>query len=100
MGGPQRVDALPDVPTVAQTFPGFETDGWQGIFAPAGTPAPAIARVASEVAAALRDAELRRTIGQLGFRTVASSPAEFSSAVRSDNAKWSRVIRERNIKPD
>lgn len=100
VGGAQRVDALPEVPTVAQTFPGFETDGWQGIFAPAGTPAPVVARVASEVAAALRDAELRRTIGQLGFRTVASSPADFSSTVRNDHAKWSRVIRERNIKPD
>jgi tripartite-type tricarboxylate transporter receptor subunit TctC len=100
VGGAQRVDALPEVPTVAQTFPGFGTDGWQGIFAPAGTPAPVVARVASEVAAALRDAELKRTIGQLGFRTVASSPAEFSSTVRNDNAKWSRVIRERNIKPD
>ncbi|HET6828700.1 MAG TPA: tripartite tricarboxylate transporter substrate-binding protein [Ramlibacter sp.] len=100
VGGARRVDALPDVPAVAETLPGFETDGWQGIFAPAGTAAPVIARVASEVAAALRDPELMRTIAQLGFRTVASSPADFAATVRDDHAKWSRVIRERKIKAD
>ena len=100
LGGARRVDALPDVPTVAELIPGFETDGWQGLFAPAGTPAPVVARVAAEVATALRDAERVRTIGQLGFRTVANSPAEFTTALRRDHAKWARVIRERNIKPD
>lgn len=100
VGGARRVDALPDVPAVAETIPGFETDGWQGIFAPAGTPAPVVTRIASEVAAALRDPELGRTIAQLGFRTVASSPANFAATVRGDHARWQRVIRERKIKPD
>jgi tripartite-type tricarboxylate transporter receptor subunit TctC len=100
VGGARRVDALPDVPAVAETIPGFETDGWQGIFAPAGTPAPVVARIASEVAAALRDPELGRAIAQLGFRTVASSPADFAATVRGDHARWQRVIRERKIKPD
>lgn len=100
LGGARRVDALPEVPTVAEVIPGFETDGWQGLFAPAGTPAPIVARVAAETAVALREPELVRTIGQLGFRTVAGSPADFAAVLRRDHAKWSRVIRERNIKPD
>lgn len=100
VGGARRVDAMPGVPAVAETIPGFETDGWQGIFAPAGTPAPVIARVAAETTSALRDPELMRTIAQLGFRTVASSPSDFTATVRSDHARWARIIRERKIKPD
>ena len=100
LGGARRVDALPDVATVAEAIPGFETDGWQGLFAPAGTPSPIVARMSAEAAAALRDPELVRTIAQLGFRTVANSPAEFTAVLRRDHAKWSRIIRERNIKPD
>jgi tripartite-type tricarboxylate transporter receptor subunit TctC len=100
LGGAQRLDSLPGVPTVAETLPGFDTDGWQGLFAPAGTPPAVLASVESAVAAALRDPQLAQGITRLGFRPVGSPQAEFASRVRADHEKWARVVRERNIRPD
>lgn len=100
VGGASRVDALPDVPAIAEVFPGFETDGWQGVFAPAGTPAPVVAVAAAQIQKALAEPALAQAIDSLGFRTVASSPAEFAATVRRDHDRWARVIRERNIRPD
>lgn len=100
LGGPRTMDALPGVQAIAAAFPGFDTDGWQGVFAPAGTPATLIARLAQEITASLRDPELAQNVASLGFRTVGSSPAEFAALVRTDYEKWGRVIRERRIRPD
>jgi tripartite-type tricarboxylate transporter receptor subunit TctC len=100
VGGPRALDALPGVAPVAELVPGFDTDGWQGLFAPAGTPPAVVERLAREVAAALHDPELERGIAELGFRTVGNSPQAFRAIVAADHAKWGRVIRDRNILPD
>lgn len=100
LGGKQTPDSLPNVQTIATIVPGFDTDGWQGIFAPADTPKPVIFRLADEIAAALRDPEIVQGVAALGFRTMGTSPAEFAALVRSDHEKWGRVIRERRIRPD
>lgn len=100
LGGKQTPDSLPNVQTIATIVPGFDTDGWQGIFAPANTPKPVIFRLADEIAAALRDPEIVQGVAALGFRTMGTSPAEFAALVRSDHEKWGRVIRERRIRPD
>lgn len=100
LGGKQTPDSLPNVQTIATIVPGFDTDGWQGIFAPANTPKPVIFRLADEIAAALRDPEIVQGVAALGFRTMGTSPAEFAALVRSDHEKWGRVIRERRIRQD
>jgi tripartite-type tricarboxylate transporter receptor subunit TctC len=100
VGGPQPVAALPDVPTVASLYPGFDTDGWQGFFAPRGTPEPVVRRLAAETAQALRDAELQRMVTDLGFRAVGGTPEQFAQLVQGDHARWGRVVRERRIQPD
>lgn len=100
VGGPRAVDALPGVARVADLFPGFDTDGWQGFFAPAGMLPEIVRRVSEASGQALRDPELARQIGDLGFRPVGNTPEQFAALVRSDHAKWGRVVRERGIQPD
>lgn len=100
VGGPQPVDALPGVATVASTYAGFDTDGWQGFFAPAGVPQDLVARMSDEIAKALRIAELAGRIADLGFRARGTTPGEFAALVRSDHAKWGRIVRERGIRSE
>lgn len=100
VGGPRPLEALPGIPTVASLYPDFDSDGWQGVFAPAGTPAEVIARLNTEFVRAVRSPEFVRQMADLGFTAVGSSPAEFAAFVKAEHAKFGRLIRERGIKPD
>jgi tripartite-type tricarboxylate transporter receptor subunit TctC len=96
-----RIAQLPKVPTVAESgFPGFEAYNWFGVFAPAGTPQPLIARLHAELAAALKDAEVRRRLGAVGFEIVGSTPQELEQFVRREFEHWDRFVREFNVKFD
>lgn len=100
LGGPRTLEALPAVGTVAEVVPGFDTDGWQGFFAPAGTPPEIVRRVGDETARALRMPALANRIVELGFRPVGSTPEQFAAVVQQDYRKWGRVVRDRRILPD
>jgi tripartite-type tricarboxylate transporter receptor subunit TctC len=97
----ERAPLLPAVPTMAESgLPGFEATSWQGIFAPAGTPAPVVARLNAEIAAALADPAIRDPFAQQGFVVAASTPEEFAALVRAEVEKWRDVVRAGNIRPD
>jgi tripartite-type tricarboxylate transporter receptor subunit TctC len=97
----ERHPLLPNVPTVAEAgLPGFEATSWQGLFAPAGTPAAVIARLHAEVAAALAAPEIRAPFAQQGFIVDAGDPAEFAAFIRAEVSKWREVVRAGNIRPD
>ena len=97
VAGRSRVAQLPQVPTVAETLPGFEAQSWVGILAPAGTPQPVIARAAAEVSKALQRADLKeRLVGQ-GFIVVGSTPGEFGAYLRAESERWGKLIRELNV---
>ncbi len=99
--GTRRLAQYPDVPTVAETLPGFESTSWIGLHAPAGTPREAINRIHAETKKIFADPEFRkRNLDLQGLEPVASSPAEFSEYVRSSALKWREVIREANVKVD
>jgi tripartite-type tricarboxylate transporter receptor subunit TctC len=99
--GPQRSVILPEVPTVAETYPEFEMTQWYGLFAPAGTPEPVLARLRAEVSRILQQPDLReRLLGAGGIETWMTAPAEFSQAIRSDHAKFARLARELAVKID
>lgn len=100
LGGPRGMESLPGVGRVADLHPGFDTDGWQGIFAPAGTPGEIVQRMGREIAAVLRQPELVQMITNLGFQPVGNTPAQFAAVVRADHEKWGRVVRQRGIRPD
>ncbi|MBV1798349.1 tripartite tricarboxylate transporter substrate binding protein [Siccirubricoccus sp. G192] len=96
-----RMAALPEVPTIAEAaLPGYEVLGWNGLLAPAGTPAPIIARLNEELRGILAEPEIRRRLAQHGTEPAPTTPEEFAAIIHADIAKWGRVVREAGINPD
>jgi tripartite-type tricarboxylate transporter receptor subunit TctC len=98
VGSLQRSPTAPDVPTVAETVPGFESLSWHGFFAPAGTPAAIVERLNREAVAALRSETVRARFGELGITPVGNTSAEFTAFVASETARWGDVARKANIR--
>lgn len=99
-GHPQRIAALPEVPTAAEAgLPGFEATNWQGLFAPGRTPPDIVRQIRDAVAKALASPEVRERLLSGGLEIVASSPDAFDAKVRADMAKFARVVREARIAP-
>jgi tripartite-type tricarboxylate transporter receptor subunit TctC len=93
-----RLSALPEVPTIAELgFPGYEIASWQGLFAPAGTPANVVAKINTEAVAMLDAPEVRHRIAQEGAEPVGSTPDQFAARVKDEIAKWEKVIHEAGI---
>jgi len=90
--------AYADLPTMAETFPGFEVLAWQGVMAPAGTPRDIIGRLNLEIRAVLEDAEVRQKLVNAGLEVAHGSPEDFAELIRKDYAKYSRIIREAGLK--
>jgi tripartite-type tricarboxylate transporter receptor subunit TctC len=95
----RRQPMLGDVPTVAETLPGFEVDNWYGMVVPAGTPRAAIQRLRDEVVKAMGVPDIRERLLALGQVPVGSSPDEFAAFMKSEGAKWLKVIRQAKITP-
>jgi tripartite-type tricarboxylate transporter receptor subunit TctC len=95
-----RLPLLSDVPALKETLPGYEASAWIGLGAPAGTPADVIAALNKEVNAGLNDPQIRGRMTSLSAVTLAGSPADFGQLIADDVAKWARVIRAADIKPD
>jgi tripartite-type tricarboxylate transporter receptor subunit TctC len=90
----ERSPMSPHIPSVAELgFPGLESLAWNGLLAPAGTPAGVMSRLSAETVRAIRETEARQTLARLGFDVVASSPEEFSRWIRAESEKWAAVIR-------
>jgi tripartite-type tricarboxylate transporter receptor subunit TctC len=88
-----------DAPTIAETLPGFEVDNWYGMVVPAATPRAAIQRLRDEVVKAMNIPEIRERLLAVGQVPVGSGSEEFGAFMRSEGAKWLKVIREANIQP-
>ncbi len=98
--GPQRLAVLPDVPTVAETLPGFNVTNWFGMAVPAGTPAERISRIQKSVADGLRQPDVLKTLASLGVDPVGDTPAQFAAYIAAELARWQQVMAEGNIKID
>lgn len=92
-----RVAALPEVPAMSETYPGFESVAWQALYAPRDTPAPIVARVNAVIANALRQPELKSRIEATGGEIVASSPTDLTKFMEADINKWKALVKELNI---
>jgi tripartite-type tricarboxylate transporter receptor subunit TctC len=93
----KRAASLPDVPTIAESVPGFQINTWQGIGAPKNTPAAIIATLNKEINAALADEKIKARLAQLGSEPNPLSPPEFEKLVVDETAKWAKVIHEAKI---
>ena len=97
----KRFSLLPDVPTIAeQGLTGIEANSWIGVVAPAGTPAPIIARLQSELAKALHDPEVVKTLHNQYMEPVGGSTAEFAAYLKEELDRWGPIIKKNNITLD
>ena len=99
VSGVKRTALLPDTPTVAESgVPGFEVNVWFGMQVPAGTPAPIIKQVNGELVKIFREPDVTKRFNDQGVEVVASTPEEFSKLLQSEVAKWSKLIKDANIR--
>jgi tripartite-type tricarboxylate transporter receptor subunit TctC len=98
IGDAQRLPALPDIPTVAETVPGFEMSPWVGIFVPAKTPPEIIARLGKETAAFLQHPEVVSLFEKQQIVALTSTPDEFARKIKAEMDKWAHVIKAAGIK--
>ncbi len=97
----QRVDDLPQVPTIAESgYKGFESVTWFGFVAPAGTPKDIVTRLNAEIGKALQAADVKKKLGDQGADVLGGTPEQFATLIKSDIARWAPVIKESGAKLD
>jgi len=96
----QRLPSMPEVPTIAETYPGFEVTAWFAMVAPAGTPEPIVKRLNDGLQAVLRAPEVVKKLEELGAVPAGGPPSDLTALFRSELPKWRDVIRSANIKPE
>lgn len=97
---PTRFKLMPDLPAVAESYPGFEALAWNGLVAPAGTPPALVARMNAEVGAILRQPDVVQRMNALGFDLIGGTPEDFAKLIRSEAERWTPVVRRLGIKVD
>lgn len=101
IAAPERSARLPDVPTVSETvIPGYEAYEWNGVFLPAGTPEPVAQQLREALVEALKEPEVRQRLSDLGAQPVGSTPADFATFLKKEDAKWGEVVRKGAITLD
>jgi tripartite-type tricarboxylate transporter receptor subunit TctC len=94
-----RSDALPDLPSISEFVPGYETSSWFGIGAPAGTPPEIVDKLNKETNAGLADPTIKARLADMGCMLLTGTAADFTKLIADETAKWGKVIREAGIKP-
>ncbi len=97
---PEASAAFKGVPPIGATVPGYAVESWYGLYAPAGTPADVIQKLNAAAKKAARNPEFSKKVEQEGLSVVASDPAELDRYVKAEEARWRKIVKENNIKPD
>ena len=98
--GTARSPTLPDVPTVAESVPGFEVSNWIGLFGPAGMPPVIVARLNAEVQKIMRSPEIQKRLETEGAKFIPMTPEQFAMFQKAELGKWAKTIKDANIKVD
>ncbi|OLB78182.1 MAG: MFS transporter [Alphaproteobacteria bacterium 13_2_20CM_2_64_7] len=98
--GSKRVAAIPEVPTMGETVPGYDVSIWYGIAAPRGTPPEIVAKLNQAVNAVLADPKLQARLAELGGEPMPTTPAQFGKLVAEETERWGKLIRAANIKAE
>jgi len=97
---PKRLAAMPDVPAIGETVPGYEADAFQGMVAPAGVPKEIVRQLADDIAAIVRLPEIRERIVADGAEPIGSTPEAFGAFLKKEMLKWGKVVKESGARPD
>jgi tripartite-type tricarboxylate transporter receptor subunit TctC len=98
--GPRRAKALPGVPAIAETLPGFDITAWYGFLAPAGTPREIVKKVHDDSVAIIRRPDFLERLDRDGIDPVANTPEEFAAEIKSDLARWAKIVQAAGAKLD
>jgi tripartite-type tricarboxylate transporter receptor subunit TctC len=98
VGTDKRMSALPDVPTIAETLPGFASAAWFAVVAPPKTPAPIVARISADIAEAIKQPDVRKRFDDLSADPVGGTPAETARFMREEVERWNKVIKAAKVK--
>jgi len=98
--GTSRLPSAPEIPTVAETIPGFDASGWFGVYAPAKTPPEIVGKLNVAINTALGDEDLKRKYAELGAITVGGPPAKLGAQVKSELVKWADLVKATGMKLD
>ena len=98
--GTKRLTLVADLPTIAETLPGYESDIWIGMIAPAKTPRHVIEKLNAELRRVLELPDVRSKLAEQGITAASSSADEFNQLIATDQKRWAEVIKTANIKPD
>ena len=96
----EKSPSLPNVPAIAETVPGYRVESWYGIYAPAGTPSDIIAKLNGVIAKVAKTDEFRKRLEPEGIVISVGTPPELDEYVRGEEARWRKIVKENNIKPD
>jgi tripartite-type tricarboxylate transporter receptor subunit TctC len=100
IGHHERLKTLPDVPAIAETYPGFNNTTWYGFLGPAGTPAFAVRRINAEMKRAVADPGVVKHLESIGMVPTWTTPQQMGEMIRSELARWKKVVADAGIKPD
>lgn len=100
IGHPTRLKSLPDIPAIAETYPGFNNTTWYGFLGPAGTPAHVVKRINAEMKRAVADPAFVKHLEAIGMVPTWTTPQEMGSMIRTELARWKKVVAEAGIKPE
>ena len=100
VSGPKRIEALPDVPTVGETFPGFVGDSWHGLLAPKGTPPDVVNKVNAVAQTIIASAGFQARLKDLGLVPAGGTPADFRQFLKDDAQGWAKVVRDNHIRAE
>ncbi|HWI84375.1 tripartite tricarboxylate transporter substrate binding protein [Ramlibacter sp.] len=96
----KRSPLLPELPPISDTVPGYESVTWFGVYGPKGLPADLVAKVNAGLNQALREADVKDRLAQLGIEPAGGTPQQFAAMTNADRAKWKKIITERKITPE
>jgi len=96
----KRLEALPNIPAIAEFVPRYDASGWHGVGAPANTPREIVETLNKEINAALAEPKMKARLAEFGGIPLAGAPADFEKLIADETERWSRVIRTANIKAE
>ncbi|MCW5575721.1 MAG: tripartite tricarboxylate transporter substrate binding protein [Burkholderiales bacterium] len=100
IGHPERLKTLPDIPAIAETYPGFNNTTWYGFLGPAGTPTHVVKKVNAEMKRAVEDPGVVKHLESIGMVPTWTTPQQMGGMIRSELARWKKVVADAGIKPD
>jgi tripartite-type tricarboxylate transporter receptor subunit TctC len=100
VSSPRRLAILPDVPTVAESVPGYEMTGWQGFWAPVGTPPAVAQRLNEAIVKVIRRPDMQKRIQELGYEPLGSTPKEMADRIHAELAEWTGILKQADITLD